>query len=158
MCLCFRIFFLRFLITLPTASPPFYSIDIHIIFITLQKVCPDFFLLTALYSVSPIKPFASSRLSAGFSLNSCYSGFGEERSNELVASAFGKACSSRGGSHSCKSVLKDIEVLRSEASSPWRLPGKEEKHFRIAPLDPVLKDGRSASRQHFVRREQAGQN
>ena len=36
-------------------------------------------------------------------------------------------------------------------------PGKENKHFHIAPLDPVLKDGRSALRQHFVRGERAGQ-
>jgi hypothetical protein len=36
-------------------------------------------------------------------------------------------------------------------------PGKENKHFHMAPLDPVLKDGRSALRQHFVRGERAGQ-
>jgi len=36
-------------------------------------------------------------------------------------------------------------------------PGKEDKHSCIAPLDPALKDGRSALRQHFVRGEQAGQ-
>jgi hypothetical protein len=35
-------------------------------------------------------------------------------------------------------------------------PSKENKHFHIAPLDPVLKDGRSALRQHFVRGERAG--
>ena len=37
-------------------------------------------------------------------------------------------------------------------------PGKEEKQFIIAPLDPALPDGGSALRQHFVRGEQAGQN
>ena len=36
-------------------------------------------------------------------------------------------------------------------------PGKEDKHSCIAPLDPALKDGGSALRQHFVRGEQAGQ-
>jgi hypothetical protein len=36
-------------------------------------------------------------------------------------------------------------------------PGKEDKHSCIASLDPALKDGRSALRQHFVRGEQAGQ-
>ena len=30
-------------------------------------------------------------------------------------------------------------------------PGKEEKQFIIAPLDPALPDGGSALRQHFVR-------
>ncbi len=36
-------------------------------------------------------------------------------------------------------------------------PGKEDRHSCIAPLDPALKDGRSALRQHFVRGERAGQ-
>ena len=46
-----------------------------------------------------------------------------------------------------------------EASPPLRvrrLPGKEDELSCIAPLDPALQDGRSALRQHFVRREQAG--
>ncbi len=61
-----------------------------------------------------------------------------------------------------------IEPSLYEASPPCRAgvlpygsasqPGKENnKHFHIAPLDPVLKDGRSALRQHFVRGERAGQ-
>jgi hypothetical protein len=37
-----------------------------------------------------------------------------------------------------------------------RLPGKEDKLSCITPLDPALQDWRSALRQHFVRREQAG--
>jgi hypothetical protein len=36
-------------------------------------------------------------------------------------------------------------------------PGKEDKHFCIAPLDPALKDGGSALRHHFVRGERTGQ-
>ena len=47
----------------------------------------------------------------------------------------------------------DLQGVRNEASPP----GKENKHFHIAPLDPVLKDGGSALRQHFVHGERAGQ-
>ncbi len=45
--------------------------------------------------------------------------------------------------------LKLPAVLRSDC--------KEDEHSCIAPLDPALKDGRSALRQHFVRGERAGQ-
>jgi hypothetical protein len=47
----------------------------------------------------------------------------------------------------------DLQGVKNEASPP----GKENKHFHIAPLDPVLKDGASALRQHFVRGERPGQ-
>jgi hypothetical protein len=47
----------------------------------------------------------------------------------------------------------DLQGVKNEASPP----GKENKHFHIAPLDPVLKDGGSALRQHFVRGERPGQ-
>jgi hypothetical protein len=58
--------------------------------------------------------------------------------------------------------------MACEASPPFRAgvlpcgrasrPGEEDnKHFHIAPLDPLLKDGRSVLRQHFVRGERAGQ-
>jgi hypothetical protein len=39
----------------------------------------------------------------------------------------------------------DLQGVKNEASPP----GKENKHFHIAPLDPVLKDGASALRQHL---------
>jgi hypothetical protein len=49
--------------------------------------------------------------------------------------------------------------IRSEASPPFRagLPGKEDEHSCIAPLDPALMDGGSALRQHCVSGERAGQ-
>jgi len=63
----------------------------------------------------------------------------------------------------CQMKLKCLNVKpprppgRGFASRAYA-PGKEEKHFCIAPLDPALKDGRSALWQHFVRGEHAGQN
>ncbi len=56
--------------------------------------------------------------------------------------------------------LQGNNIPNCEASPPFRagLPGKEKGHFCIAPLDPALKDGRSALRQHFVRGEHAGQS
>jgi hypothetical protein len=59
--------------------------------------------------------------------------------------------------HVCKWVKPPRPEGRGFAARAYA-PGKEDKHSCIAPLDPALKDGRSALRQHFVRGEQAGQN
>jgi hypothetical protein len=60
LCLCFRIFFLRFFMTLPTASPPFseYLGDTYYITEGLSR----FFLLTPLTFLPPSEPLSSNQL------------------------------------------------------------------------------------------------